>query len=76
MRGVIQTDLRDLVAEKSSIIAGWMAVGKIARTERTHLIFSIWALTPHYADFDVQVRAVLGDGIDPFAGADIFWKRC
>ena len=25
-----------------------------------HLIFSIWATTQHYADFDVQVRTVLG----------------
>ena len=34
-----------------------------------HLIFSIWATTQHYADFDVQVRAVLG-GTDPFPGAE------
>ena len=34
--------------------------GKIARTDPYHLIFSIWATTQHYADFDVQVRAVLG----------------
>ena len=37
-----------------------------------HLIFSIWALTQHYADFDVQVRAVLGPGHDPFAEAGNF----
>ena len=37
-----------------------------------HLIFSIWALTQHYADFDVQVRAVLGEGHDPFAEAEGF----
>ena len=34
--------------------------GKINRTDPYHLIFSIWATTQHYADFDVQVRAVLG----------------
>lgn len=70
MRGVIETDLRALVAEKSAVIAAWMAAGKIAPCDPTHLIFSIWALTQHYADFDVQVRAVLGTGVDPFAGAD------
>mgnify|MGYP006138960365 CR=1 FL=1 len=32
---------------------------RIARVDPVHLIFSIWALTQHYADFDVQVRAVL-----------------
>ncbi len=72
MRGVIETDLRALVAEKSAVIAAWMKLGKIAPCDPTHLIFSIWALTQHYADFDVQVRAVLGDGIDPFAGADSY----
>ena len=25
-----------------------------------NMIFAIWATTQHYADFDVQVRAVLG----------------
>ena len=37
-----------------------MREGKIARTDPYHLIFSIWATTQHYADFDVQVKAVLG----------------
>ena len=37
-----------------------MNEGRIARTDPYHLIFSIWATTQHYADFDVQVRAVLG----------------
>jgi TetR/AcrR family transcriptional regulator len=70
MRGVIETDLRALVAQKAAVLQAWMDAGRIARVDPTHLIFSIWALTQHYADFDVQVRAVLGDGIDPFAGAD------
>ncbi len=32
----------------------------IAKCDPYHLIFSIWATTQHYADFDVQVKAVLG----------------
>jgi len=72
MKDVIEGDLRALVAEKAAVIAAWMDSGKIARADPTHLIFSIWALTQHYADFDVQVRAVLGPGIDPFAGADSY----
>jgi TetR/AcrR family transcriptional regulator len=39
-----------------------MRAGRITRTDPYHLIFSIWATTQHYADFDVQVRAVLGPG--------------
>ena len=57
---LLQTELRALVDEKAKIIRGWMREGKIARTDPWHLIFAIWATTQHYADFDVQVRAVLG----------------
>ena len=49
-----------------------MEEGRIARLDPVHLIFSIWALTQHYADFDVQVRAVLGPGHDPFLEAGRF----
>ncbi len=69
MRGAIEGDLKALVAEKSAVLASWMDQGRIARVHPTHLIFSIWALTQHYADFDVQVRAVLGADHDPFAEA-------
>lgn len=62
-------DLRKLVDSKSKVIRNWHAEGKIADIDPYHLIFSIWALTQHYADFDVQVRAVLGDK-DPFPGAN------
>ena len=72
MKAVIETDLKDLVDEKCAVLAGWMAEGRIARLSPHHLIFSIWALTQHYADFDVQVRAVLGEGHDPFAEAGEF----
>lgn len=57
---LIEGELRRLVDEKSEVIRGWMRAGRIARTDPYHLIFSIWATTQHYADFDVQVRAVLG----------------
>jgi TetR/AcrR family transcriptional regulator len=32
----------------------------MAAVDSTHLFFTIWAATQTYADFDVQVRAVLG----------------
>lgn len=57
---MIEVDLKNLVDEKAKVLEGWMDAGKIARTDPYHLIFSIWATTQHYADFDVQVRAVLG----------------
>jgi len=57
---MIEGELKALVDEKAAIIGGWMNAGRIARTDPYHLIFAIWATTQHYADFDVQVRAVLG----------------
>ena len=57
---VLEGELKSLVDQKARVIESWMADGKIARTDPYHLLFSIWATTQHYADFDVQVRAVLG----------------
>jgi TetR/AcrR family transcriptional regulator len=57
---MLEGELKALVDEKALIVRGWMRSGRIARTDPYHLIFSIWATTQHYADFDVQVRAVLG----------------
>lgn len=72
LAGVIETDLRALVEEKAAVLRAWMEEGRIARVDPVHLIFSIWALTQHYADFDAQVRLVLGPGHDPFAEAGGF----
>ena len=57
---VLEGELKVLVDDKAGLIESWMAEGRITRTDPYHLIFSIWATTQHYADFDVQVRAVLG----------------
>lgn len=62
--------LRDLVEEKAAVIDDWIAAGRLARVEPRHLIFAIWSTTQHYADFDAQVRAVLGgDATDRFDAA-------
>ncbi|MBE0554244.1 MAG: TetR family transcriptional regulator C-terminal domain-containing protein [Rhodobacteraceae bacterium] len=68
----IEGDLKPLVDSSAAVLTRWMDEGRIARVPPHHLIFSIWALTQHYADFDVQVRAVLGEGHDPFAEADSY----
>lgn len=70
IRAVIEGDLHALVHEKAAVLTRWMDEGRIARVHPVHLIFSIWALTQHYADFDVQVHAVLGPGEpDPYPEA-------
>jgi TetR/AcrR family transcriptional regulator len=53
--------LKALVDQKSMVIEGWIDAGRIAPIDPRHLIFAIWATTQHYADFDTQIRAVLGD---------------
>ena len=51
--------LKTLVDEKAALIQGWVEAGRIAPVDPYHLIFSIWATTQHYADFDAQVRGIL-----------------
>lgn len=67
--------LRDLVDQTVTILQGWMNQGRLAQVDPHHLVFSIWAMTQHYADFEVQVRAVLGPGHDPFAEAGMFLEN-
>lgn len=52
-------ELKALVDAKAALIGGWAEAGRIAPVDPHHLIFSIWATTQHYADFDVQVRGIL-----------------
>ena len=56
---IIKGPLRQLVDEKAALIQGWAEAGRIAEVDPYHLIFSIWATTQHYADFDTQVRGIL-----------------
>ena len=65
---LLGTDLRGLVDDKAAVIRHWAETGRIRAVDPHHLIISIWALTQHYADFEVQVTAVLGEA-DPFPGA-------
>jgi len=62
--------LKQLVDEKAAIIRGWIAQDLIAPVNPHHLIFAIWATTQHYADFETQVHAVLGNGGDHMAAAE------
>ncbi|MEF2071692.1 TetR family transcriptional regulator C-terminal domain-containing protein [Consotaella aegiceratis] len=63
IRGFLHTTLKRLVHEKAGVIRGWVSQGRLAPVDPFHLIFTIWAVTQHYADFDVQVRAILGDQV-------------
>jgi TetR/AcrR family transcriptional regulator len=57
---LMRTELRTMVRRKAAVIDAWVEAGRMAPVDATHLFFTIWAATQTYADFDVQVRAVLG----------------
>jgi TetR/AcrR family transcriptional regulator len=72
--GFLGSDLKPLVDDLAKLIRRWSDEGRIADVHPYHLIFAIWSLTQHYADFDVQVRALLPDAeaTDPLAEAERF----
>ncbi len=57
---LMRTELRAVVERKARVIDAWVATGRLAPVDAQHLFFTIWAATQTYADFDVQVRAVMG----------------
>ena len=69
IKPVLTGELRDVVATLAALIKSWSEAGLIRVIDPYHLIFSIWAMTQHYADFDVQVQAVLCEG-DHFDDAE------
>jgi TetR/AcrR family transcriptional regulator len=70
MADQLSTDLRGLVDSTIVIFETWMAEGKLAPVHPRHLLFSIWSLTQHYADFDVQVRTLM----EPEGPMDGAWE--
>lgn len=65
----LSADLKPLFDEKCALIQSWIDAGRLAPVQPQHLVFSIWATTQHYADFDAQVGVLLGDGADAHDGA-------
>jgi TetR/AcrR family transcriptional regulator len=61
LKSTLEGRLKTLVDEKAAVIRRWIAEGRMAPVDPYHFIFMIWATTQHYADFEVQIRAVLGD---------------
>ena len=57
---LMRSALRNTVRRKAAVIDGWIAAGRMAPVDATHLFFTLWAATQTYADFEPQVCAVLG----------------
>ncbi len=57
---LLNEELRGLVDSKAEVIRTWIESGRLAKVDPYHLLFSIWAVTQHYADFAVQISALTG----------------
>jgi TetR/AcrR family transcriptional regulator len=59
--GYLHIALRARVEKLSAVIQSWVEDQKIHPIDPAHLLFCIWAMTQTYADFSVQIAAVLGE---------------
>ena len=69
IRSFLDNELKRLVEQTCGIIQTWIDDGKLAAVSPLHLIFLIWSVTQHYADFAPQIDA-LHDGGDERLIAD------
>ncbi|NOZ43442.1 MAG: TetR family transcriptional regulator [Alphaproteobacteria bacterium] len=60
LKTLLGENLKKLVNENTSVIKGWIKDGKIHPVEPIHLLFTIWAVTQHYADFSAQIETLTG----------------
>jgi TetR/AcrR family transcriptional regulator len=65
LRNYLEGELRQWADERSQVIRGWIAQGRMAPVDPHQLLFTIWAATQTYADFAPQVAAVRGAPPDP-----------
>lgn len=56
----LRNELRKWVEEKTQIVKQWSEKGKMDDVSAAHLFIIIWAATQTYADFEVQIKSVLG----------------
>ncbi|MEW9921171.1 TetR family transcriptional regulator C-terminal domain-containing protein [Marimonas sp. MJW-29] len=69
MRPELEGHLKPLFDEKCALIATWIEQGRLPPLDPRHLIFSIWATTQHYADFETQVSLLMDGESDTHASA-------
>jgi TetR/AcrR family transcriptional regulator len=58
--GYLHIALRGRVEKLAAVIETWVAAGALRPVAPAYLLFCIWAMTQTYADFAVQIAAVLG----------------
>ncbi|WP_305856887.1 TetR/AcrR family transcriptional regulator [Balneatrix alpica] len=56
----VMTQLNQQTQQLAACIDNWVAQGRMAKVSAHHLLFTIWAATQTYADFEWQICAALG----------------
>lgn len=59
IRDHLEARLLAWVDQKAAIVDGWIRSGRLAPVDPRHLLFIIWAVTQHYADFAAQASLLL-----------------
>ncbi len=55
----LKSVMRPWVRDRARIIQAWIDQGKMPSTDPVQLIFMIWAVTQHYADFQTQILQIM-----------------
>lgn len=72
-RSEVFEPLRKVFDEKIRLLQKWMEEGLIPQQDPYHLIYSIWATTQHYADFEVQISQLSPEKLPTlYADAEAF----
>ena len=53
-------EIKALTDEKCAVVNQWVEQGKMDPIDPRHLFFLLWGATQYYADFDEQVKSILG----------------
>lgn len=53
-------DHRQWVNSRVEVINGWIEAGKMDKVDPEYLLYHIWAITQHYADFSSQIKQLRG----------------
>ncbi|MFP7674801.1 TetR family transcriptional regulator C-terminal domain-containing protein [Marivita sp. S0852] len=72
MRPYLESTLKPLFDKQCAVLRQWMQDGKLAQMHPEHLIFSIWAVTQHYADFETQIAVLMPEDHQRRRDADEF----
>jgi TetR/AcrR family transcriptional regulator len=60
MQDMLSERVKPWMETRIVVVDEWAARGRVARMDARALLYMIWAVTQHYADFDAQIVALSG----------------